>query len=241
MLFLFEGLKQIFNKTFIPVRILEYDFLVITMKRYNPYFYPRLMLLSAALLLSTVGWAQETTGDASGTATNQVPDDPESITEGQSLFGQHCTVCHAVGKQVIGPALASVQNRRPIDWLVKFIQNSQHVIIDEEDEYAQYLYQQYEKQVMPNFEFLSRGEILNILAYIQVESSSATSGVSSNNAVQADMAQNNAVDESEASSTVGATPETGTSILTIVLVGVILVLMVIIIVLAARNRAKTNA
>ena len=189
---------------------------------------------------------QNTAGSASnpqGQAANQVPDDPQSVREGQSLFAQHCTVCHAVGKQVIGPALASVHNRRPIDWLVGFIQNSQHVIIDEEDEYAQYLYQQYEQQVMPNFEFLSRDEILSILSYIKVESSSTTAGVSSVSQTQADMAQDQPSDESVVNSSreeAGAAPG-GVSVLTIALVGVILVLMVVVIVLAARNRTKTNA
>ena len=199
------------------------------------------------LLLTTVGWSQDsqkTPTDVSkpvGKAANQVPTDPGSITEGQSLFGQHCTVCHAVGKQVIGPALASVQNRRPIDWLVGFIQNSQHVIIDQEDEYAQYLYQQYEQQVMPNFEFLSRDEILDILAYIQVESSSTTAGVSSITETQAEMAQDGPAEEDVANSAIGAVPGNSTSPLTMILIGVILVLMVIIIVLAARNRTKTSA
>ena len=215
-------------------------------KERNLYTGVRLAILSVSLLLATAGWAQDQATTAqetqpTGEATNDVPDDSESIAEGRSLFGQHCTVCHAVGKQIIGPALASVQNRRPIDWLVGFIQNSQHVIIDQEDEYAQYLYQQYEQQVMPNFEFLSRDEILDILAYIQVESSSTTAGVSSLPETQAEMAQDGPDEESVANSAIGATPGNTTSPLTMILVGVILVLMVIIVVLATRNRTKTSA
>lgn len=192
------------------------------------------------LLLTTAGWAQDNaltngTGSASE-PINQVPDDSESITQGRSLFGQHCTVCHAVGKQVIGPALASVQNRRPIDWLVSFIQNSQHVIIDQEDEYAQHLYQQYEQQVMPNFEFLSRDEILDILAYIQVESSSTTAGVSSISEAQAEITQNEPAKEETINSAISSSNS-----LTIILVGIILVLIAVIVVLATRNRTKTNA
>ena len=154
-------------------------------RRQSVYIKAYLLIVSTMVSLTMSVQAQDDQGHTSGetsltgTPSNEVPDDSESVTQGRSLFGQHCTVCHAVGKQIIGPALASVQNRRPIDWLVGFIQNSQHVIIDQEDEYAQYLYQQYEQQVMPNFEFLSRDEILDILAYIQVESSSTTAGVSS--------------------------------------------------------------
>ena len=210
------------------------------------HFQVHMLLVSLFLLFATVGWsqnAQNNPADESepqGEASNEVPDDAQSVAEGRTLFGQHCTVCHAVGKQIIGPALASVHNRRPIDWLVSFIQNSQHVIINEEDEYAQHLYEQYDRQVMPNFEFLSRGEILNILAYIKVESSSTTAGVSSVTESQAEMARE-AADESVTDAAIASEPAGGVSTLTIVLVAIILVLMVTIIILAARNRTKTNA
>lgn len=214
--------------------------------RRNIFYDYRLWIAILCMLLSTAGWSQSNVGTSAdsakrgGEATNEVPDDAGSITAGQSLFGQHCTVCHAVGKQVIGPALASVHNRRPIDWLVNFIQNSQHVIINEEDEYAQYLYEQYDRQVMPNFEFLSRGEILDILAYIRVESASTTAGVSSISETQAEMAEDGPADESVTNTALG--PERGgTNTLTIVLVTIILVLMLVIIVLATRQRTKTNA
>ncbi len=170
---------------------------------------------------------------------DEIPEDAQSITEGQTLFSQHCNVCHGVGQQIIGPALASVHNRRPIDWLVRFIQNSQHVIIDEEDEYAQHLYEQYNQQVMPNFEFLSRGEILNILAYIKVESSSNTAGVSSVSETKSNITEDAPSDEAVANPVPG--PDGGgTSITTIVLVGAVLLLLLVVIVLATRGRTKTN-
>ena len=175
-----------------------------------------------------------------GQVADEIPEDAQSITEGQTLFSQHCNVCHGVGQQIIGPALASVHNRRPIDWLVKFIQNSQHVIIDEEDEYAQHLYEQYNQQVMPNFEFLSRGEILNILAYIKVESSSNTAGVSSVSETKSNITEDAPSDEAVANSSLG--PERGgTSITTMVLVGAVLLLLLVVIVLAARGRTKSEA
>lgn len=177
------------------------------------------------LLLTTDGRSQDV-------ATIQVPDDPKSIVEGRSLFGQHCTVCHAVDKQIIGPALASVHNRRPVDWLVRFIQNSQHVIIDQEDEYAQHLYQQYEQQVMPNFEFLSRDEILSILAYIKAES---TTGVSNINEPPTQKAQS----PTEQATSVD-TGVDSMSPLVMMLMGIILLLIMIIVVSAVRNRTKSN-
>ncbi len=217
------------------------------LKSKNPFIYPtHLLLLSILLTLSIATWAQsqeenvEAATNPAGQVADEIPDDAQSITEGQTLFGQHCNVCHGVGQQIIGPALASVHNRRPIDWLVRFIQNSQHVIINEEDEYAQHLYAQYNQQVMPNFEFLSRGEILNILAYIKVESSAMTAGVSSVSGTQANVAEDAPSDEAVANSSLGP-DRGGTSITTMVLVGAVLLLLLVVIVLAARGRTKTKA
>lgn len=214
-----------------------------TLKIKNQLIHPIYSLLIVLLMgLSATTWAQTqeenvaAATNPAGEVADEIPDDAQSITEGQTLFSQHCNVCHGVGKQIIGPALASVHNRRPIDWLVRFIQNSQHVIIDEEDEYAQHLYAQYNEQVMPNFEFLSRGEILNILAYIKVESSSTTAGVSGISETQASITQDAPSDEAVANPSPG-----GTSITTIVLVGAVLLLLLVVIVLAARGRTKTKA
>lgn len=116
---------------------------------------------------------EEATNPAQQVA-DDIPDDAESVAHGRQLFGQHCTVCHMIDKQLIGPALASVHNRRPIPWLVGFIRNSQTIIDDPEDEYAQHLFDEYNKVVMPSFEFLSDEDIYSILAYIKSESSSPT-------------------------------------------------------------------
>ncbi|WKN31288.1 cytochrome c [Porifericola rhodea] len=117
---------------------------------------------------------QDTTANTSGSTADQIPDDEQSIAHGRALFGQHCNVCHQVDKQIIGPALASVHATRPLDWLLRFIKNSQKVINDPEEKYAQQLYTQYNKQVMPAFEFLSDDDIISILAYIKSESISET-------------------------------------------------------------------
>lgn len=144
------------------------------------------LCLSLALCFSTIGeviaqTGQESTEQAVDEAVNpaqQVPDelpsDAQSIAHGKQLFGQHCNVCHMVEKQLIGPALASVHNRRPLPWLVQFIKNSQYVINEMDDEYAQHLFSQYNEVLMPEFEFLSNEDIYSILAYIKSESVSPT-------------------------------------------------------------------
>lgn len=40
---------------------------------------------------------------------------------GKVLFDKHCTACHAIDKQVIGPALGDVASRRSSTWLADMI------------------------------------------------------------------------------------------------------------------------
>lgn len=93
----------------------------------------------------------------------------EAITAGRALFNNHCGICHAITHEIVGPSLASSPQKRPLSWLIRFIRNSQQ-IIGEGDEYAVELYNNYNKLLMPPFDFLSDQEILSILAYIQDES-----------------------------------------------------------------------
>lgn len=94
-----------------------------------------------------------------------IPHDAESIKAGKVLFNDNCFECHSVGNQVMGPSLASIEDKRPIDWLMPFIKNSQKVI-SEGDPYAVHLYEQYNDMVMPDFQDLSDEDVLNILAYL---------------------------------------------------------------------------
>lgn len=104
----------------------------------------------------------------------EIPTDDAVVAHGKELFGQHCAACHQIDQQIIGPALASVHQTRPLPWLIRFIKNSQMMITEEKDEYAQQLFEQYQKIVMPPFEFLSNDDIMAILAYIKSESVSGT-------------------------------------------------------------------
>ena len=210
----------------------------------RPYLF--IILFVAATVWFKTASAQ--TDDATAQAANdraveavenpasQVPDDlpsdQRSIREGERLFGQYCITCHAVGKQIIGPALASVHNRRPIDWLVRFIRNSQRVIIDEEDEYAQHLFNAYDRQVMPNFEHLSSGEIKSILAYIEVASQTEY-GVHTD---EAGIDQPLLGDRRYMQPTEGGIIDTNN--LTLILMGAVLALILVLLLLSIRGRFK---
>ena len=51
-----------------------------------------------------------------------------SIDEGKAIFNTRCTSCHNVNKQVVGPALANVDQRRGIDWIISFVHSSKAMI-----------------------------------------------------------------------------------------------------------------
>jgi mono/diheme cytochrome c family protein len=137
----------------------------------------------------------------------------QSIEEGKKLFQQNCTSCHAVGRKVIGPALSGVTQRRPMEWILRFVKNSQ-AVIQSGDEYAVELYEKYNKTIMPS-QNLTDDEIKSVMAYIDDETLKASQVT----AATADAG--------------GAAPaETGTSLLTYLgLFGLSVILFVVIIAL----------
>ncbi len=188
--------------------------------------------------------AQDTSGGAANTV--EIPTDEATVAQGRSLFGQHCTACHQIGQQVIGPALASVYQRRPLPWLLKFIKNSQNVINDEKDAYAVQLYEQYNRVVMPNFEFLSNDDIIAIMSYIKAESSSSTSsggvnGASSSNNVDeaTSMTENSeAYSQKDNSGETSEDVSSGLPLGTIFLVLAVMLVLIGIIFAVARKSGK---
>jgi mono/diheme cytochrome c family protein len=91
----------------------------------------------------------------------------QDVEEGARLFQIHCSSCHQVGRERIGPDLKGVNNRLNEDWLIPFIQNSQEVI-QAGDEYAVQIYEQYNRTLMPAVN-LTDGEVRSVLAYIENE------------------------------------------------------------------------
>jgi len=55
----------------------------------------------------------------------EIPSDEAVIAAGESTYKANCTQCHQIHKQIIGPALANVYERRSIEWLNAWIKNSQ--------------------------------------------------------------------------------------------------------------------
>lgn len=90
------------------------------------------------------------------------------VEEGKSIFTARCAACHNVNKVMTGPALAGVDQRRTIDWIVNFVHSSQSVIKNG-DTAAVALFNKFNRIPMPDHPDLSEGQIKNIVEYIKTE------------------------------------------------------------------------
>jgi len=90
----------------------------------------------------------------------------EAIAAGKTVFNANCKQCHKLDQKSVGPALRGISDRQSIAWAKSFIKNSQAVIASG-DSYATALYKEYNNTVMPSHEFLTDGDLDNLLAYIE--------------------------------------------------------------------------
>lgn len=91
-----------------------------------------------------------------------------SVEEGKSIFSTRCTSCHNVNKDLVGPALAGIDQRKPVDWLIKFVHSSQSVI-KSGDPYATTLFNKFNHILMPDHSDLTDENIKSIVEYIKSE------------------------------------------------------------------------
>jgi mono/diheme cytochrome c family protein len=162
--------------------------------------------------------AEDAAPEEAAAPADGIPTDEESISAGESLFNNNCTVCHAINEVVVGPALKNVHQRRELPWLINFIRNSQQVI-QSGDEYAVNLYNEYNKTLMPSFDY-SDEEITSIVAYIKAESAAP--------AAAAEVADAGAEGATAAAAGEGAV---SSQYLTLILVGLLVILVLILLVL----------
>lgn len=88
--------------------------------------------------------------------------------EGKAIFLARCAACHNVNKLMTGPALAGIEERRSLDWIVQFVRSSQS-LIKSGDKDAVSVYEQFNKVPMPDHPDLTEEHIKDILAYIKSE------------------------------------------------------------------------
>lgn len=95
--------------------------------------------------------------------------------EGEKLFKGVCVACHTVNQgKLIGPDLADVHKRRPMEWILKFVKSSQSVI-KSGDPYATALFEEHNNMIMPDNNYTD-AQIMSIINYIAANSPGGPSG-----------------------------------------------------------------
>lgn len=94
------------------------------------------------------------------------------VEEGKSIFQSRCAACHNISKTLTGPALAGVDQRHSIDWIVNFVHSSQSMV-KAGDKEALALFNQFNKIPMPDHTDLSDAQIKNVVEYIKAEAAAA--------------------------------------------------------------------
>lgn len=90
----------------------------------------------------------------------------QDAAEGESLFKNNCAACHNTSDEVlVGPGLKGISERRPIEWIIKWVHNPQAVIASG-DKYANDLYNKFNKAAMTAYPNFSDDQIKGIVAYI---------------------------------------------------------------------------
>ena len=170
--------------------------------KYRVHGLNKLSLWFVFVLLSVAGRAQE------------ISSDPAVIKDGETLFNANCKSCHAVKRKLVGPALADVENRAPsIQWLKEWIRNPAKVIASG-DEYANKIYNEYQKAQMTAFTNFKDDQIMAILAYVKAEA----------NKVDAPAPGTEAVKTSDQ-------PAIPTAYLNVIMIGMIVILILLLIIL----------
>jgi mono/diheme cytochrome c family protein len=100
----------------------------------------------------------------------------QDTAEGEQIFKNNCSTCHAVTDEVVvGPGLKGVSQRRPIDWIVKWVHNPQAVIASG-DKYAVDLYNKFNKAQMTAYPGYSEAQIKSVIAYIDAQGAAPAAG-----------------------------------------------------------------
>lgn len=126
------------------------------------------LLLLLLLLCTSPLLAQDDTQAAAATDAASTEEAPSNI-DGQLLFERHCTQCHKIGERLIGPNLAGITERRDMDWIIHFVQNSQEMI-QAGDEYAVALFEEFNQVPMPP-QPLNPSEVRAVIDYVEEASS----------------------------------------------------------------------
>lgn len=135
---------------------------------------------------------------------------------GEKLFKNNCASCHNYNEQkLVGPGLAGILERRTMEWLIPWVQNSQAVIASGDD-YAVALYEEYDQAQMQAFPNLSDEDVIAIISYVDYASKNA--------------ATETADEDGGETTENGQTKESGIGNYFFILLGVLITVLVLIVV-----------
>lgn len=98
------------------------------------------------------------------------------VEEGKAIFTSRCASCHNVNKMVVGPALAGVDQRHSIDWIINFVQSSQ-TVIKSGDKKAAELFAKFNNIPMPDHKDLTADNIKSVVEFIKSSTVEETKSV----------------------------------------------------------------
>jgi mono/diheme cytochrome c family protein len=118
-----------------------------------------LLLLFITLTTVTLSFGQDTAdGD---------------VVLGEKIFKNNCAACHAYDNNVVvGPGLKGIEERKDYAWIKSWINNPAAVIASGDD-YANKLYEKFNKTQMTAFPGFGDAEIQGILAYVKAANEAA--------------------------------------------------------------------
>ncbi|MDP9229323.1 MAG: cytochrome c [Bacteroidota bacterium] len=93
---------------------------------------------------------------------------------GKTIFTARCGSCHNINRILVGPALAGVDQRHSIEWIVSFVHSSQ-TVIKGGDKIATALFEKFNKMQMPDHPDLSKNDITSIVDYIKSQGNATAS------------------------------------------------------------------
>ena len=140
----------------------------------------------------------------------------DNVENGEKIYKQNCTACHLMTKaRLVGPGLEGVTEKYEKEWLIKWIRNSQ-ALIQSGDERAIAIFEEYDKSVMPGFDF-SDEEFSDLLAYLESPP----------------------VDEVVVSSAVQTVENQGMSNSTILMIIALILVTIVFLLVSVKNSLKT--
>jgi mono/diheme cytochrome c family protein len=151
--------------------------------------------------------------------------------EGKTIFAARCAACHNVNKVLVGPALGGVDQRRPIDWIVKFVHSSQ-TVVKSGYPYAVALFTKF-KVVMPDHPDLTEDNIKSIVEYIKAEASAASSNTTNES-------QTTKTDKMQTNFLNLILTNPGLLVTSIALIAILIVALVFVIKVKQIQRSKTS-